>query len=281
MAHTSKELLINIEAHYQNSADLFKSWGINTSDGTFALHTGFYSDPINIQENDGVSKMTTKVIELADIGRNQRVLDAGCGMGNLTFEIGNRYAKHNVRVHGIDISSTNLHEANSAHQLNKSANVSFSKQDYLNTAFPDNTFDRVVFFESLAHAEDKPETLREMSRILKPQGKIIIADMFIKSDLDAKQTSTLEGFKKLSGIPSIENLTAILSYLSLLDLKVEVNEITSNVLLPDQDEPYDLESSDENFSDEYSIKLQGLLSDVQQIMHHDKAGYYFISATKL
>lgn len=284
MSNTSKELLNRIESHYNFSVDLFRQWGGNVGEGAYPLHTGFYSDPGYVREDDGPRKMTSKVMSLCAIEPNQRILDAGCGAGDLVFEIVKQYASNNVSVYGIDVARINLHQAINANKQGNFSNTFFSRQDYLNTAFKSNAFDRIVFFESLAHAQDSVGVLREASRLLKPKGKIIIADMFTKLELNEDQQATMDQFMSLSGISGFAGISSIYKHLTSLNFQVDVADITNNVLLSKKSEAFDVVELTEptsNDLDKRTKHLQDLLLKIQEIMRSGKTGYYFIVASKI
>ncbi len=67
--------------------------------------------------------------------------------------------------------------------------IEFHLQDFLHTKFSNDHFDIVWAIESVSHAENKKEFLREAYRILKPGGKVIVADGVLKRDIkDSEQT---------------------------------------------------------------------------------------------
>jgi len=64
----------------------------------------------------------------------------------------------------------------------------FSVQNYMEMAFSDKVFDRIIFCESFSHATNKPRTISEARRLLKNGGMMIIADCFVsRGDLTNDQ----------------------------------------------------------------------------------------------
>ncbi len=54
--------------------------------------------------------------------------------------------------------------------------VTFEEQDYTRTPYPDGSFDVVWALESLCHAADKQAVAREARRLLRPGGRLVIAE---------------------------------------------------------------------------------------------------------
>lgn len=103
--------------------------------------------------------MSQKIIELSEIEPEQVILDAGCGVGSLTFEIINIEPK--ARVYGIDSSENHIQLASQYHEHEGSAYPVFSIQDYERIAFRSGTFDRIIFCESFIHSQDKEGLIQE------------------------------------------------------------------------------------------------------------------------
>jgi len=90
----------------------------------------------------------------------QRVLDAGCGEGVLSYIL----ARSGLEVIGVDISAPNIHNARRfAEELG--LRVEFLQADAANLPFSDNSFDVVVSSHVLEHLHDMEKGLRELYRV--------------------------------------------------------------------------------------------------------------------
>lgn len=111
----------------------------------------------------------TRRLEIVDkflnkLGKNLKVLDAGCGDG-IQAEI---FAK-NHNVTGVDISSIRIKRAKERVKKAK-----FYVGNLYDLDFPDNTFDVAIASEIIEHLTDPVKALKEIKRVLKPNGYVII-----------------------------------------------------------------------------------------------------------
>jgi len=104
----------------------------------------------------------------ARVAGGRRVLDAGCGTGYGAAELG-RSARE---VLGIDIAEEAVDHARKHYQ---SPNLRFERASCLEIPEADASFDLVVAFEIIEHLEDWPGFLREMRRVLAPQGLFLVS----------------------------------------------------------------------------------------------------------
>jgi SAM-dependent methyltransferase len=85
--------------------------------------------------------------------------------------------ERNAQVQGITIVPSQVVRARRfAMSRRMTGQAAFSCQDFCRTAFADETFDVVWARESVCHAEDKAAFLAEASRVLRPGGRLVVAD---------------------------------------------------------------------------------------------------------
>lgn len=117
-----------------------------------------YSDGLKVSKLD--MKYAKKQIKL--IGKGKYVLDIGCSSGELTSLI-----ELNNKVAGIELCHNAVKKARQ-----KGLNVKKGKVQKI--PFPDNTFDAVHFSEVIEHILDTDKALKEIYRVLKPKGRLIV-----------------------------------------------------------------------------------------------------------
>lgn len=141
-------------------------------------------------------KFKTALIGQANFADGQRVLDLACGTGTLAVLIKQAYPK--TEVIGIDGDAKILAIAERKASQNGVA-VQFDEGLSFALPYASESFERVVsslFFHHLTRA-DKSKTLREVLRILKPEGELHIADWGAPSDFPMRIAS--RGIEMLDG----------------------------------------------------------------------------------
>ncbi|MGH8550537.1 MAG: SAM-dependent methyltransferase [Methylococcales bacterium] len=142
-----------------------------------ALHYGYWdSDTRN--HSDSLLKMNEVLAEQAGISDSDFILDAGCGLGGSAIWLAERYG---ARVLGITLSEKQVDLATRfAKQRGVSGLVQFQSADFCRTPFEDACFDVVWGLESVCYAVHKEAFVQEAYRLLKKDGRLVIADGFAK-----------------------------------------------------------------------------------------------------
>jgi sterol 24-C-methyltransferase len=101
-----------------------------------------------------------------------RVLDAGCGEGDVAIRLRTRFG---LRVDGVDLLGFNLRRAErKAARLGVPDPPRFHRADYTDLPFPDRSFDGAYTMETLVHAFDHRRALAELRRVLRPGGTLVL-----------------------------------------------------------------------------------------------------------
>jgi SAM-dependent methyltransferase len=100
------------------------------------------------------------------------VLDVACGPGILACAM----APHARHVTGIDITPAMIAQAQVRHTAAGRRNLAWHIGDAGALPFAAQNFDRVTTRYSLHHMQDPAAVLREMKRVCRPGGRIIVID---------------------------------------------------------------------------------------------------------
>jgi tocopherol O-methyltransferase len=159
-----------IEYYETTEASYVDGWDLNNS---LAMHYG-YEDDTTKNFGETLRRMNAILAQKANIKNTDIVLDAGCGIGGSSLYL----AKHiECKCIGITLSQKQAEKANRiAITLGRSELVKVKAMSYMNTTFADASFDVVWGLESICYAPNKQQFVQEAYRLLKPGGRLIIAD---------------------------------------------------------------------------------------------------------
>src|ERR1019366_3931841 len=123
-----------------------------------------------------VPQLRRRAANLAHIQPGEQVLDVGCGTGTLAIEVQQRVGATGS-VAGIDPETQQIARANSKAARRK-VPIEFQIGVIEHLPFPDQTFDVVLSTLMMHHlpAGLKHQALFEIARVLKPGGRLVIAD---------------------------------------------------------------------------------------------------------
>lgn len=145
-----------------------------------AMHFGYW-DRFTRTLPQALVRENQVLAELATVGANDRVLDAGCGVGGSALFLART---RGCRVHGITLSGKQVERAREyAARASLDHRATFSVADFCATGLPAGSFDVVWAIESVCHADDKAAFLREAFRLLCPGGRLVLADFVATRDV--------------------------------------------------------------------------------------------------
>jgi ubiquinone/menaquinone biosynthesis C-methylase UbiE len=114
-----------------------------------------------------------RIVQWAGAGPDDTILDVACGPGLLACAFA-RVVKHAT---AIDMTPAMLEQARKTQQEQGLKNVSWVQGDVYALPFPDAQFSIVSSRFVFHHLQNPLAALKEMKRVCKPKGKIVMADM--------------------------------------------------------------------------------------------------------
>ncbi len=118
-----------------------------------------------------VAEYAEKMLRLAGFAPGQSYLDFGCGNGAAAVRLS---SKLGLKVTGIDVDPEQIETAQGKSE--QTAHVRFLTADGTQLPFDDNEFDFVGTHMVTHHVPDWQNALRQMLRVLKPNGCLIYKD---------------------------------------------------------------------------------------------------------
>jgi tocopherol O-methyltransferase len=175
------------------------------------------------------ARMTEVCALVAGLEPGQRVLDAGCGVGGTALWLAARFG---VSVHGINVQPRHLREAYrraAAHPDGR--RLLLSAQDLTQMALRDCAFDVVWALESVCHAADKAAFIGEAHRVLRPGGRLMVADFFLaREDLPHHSLARVRSWTGGWALPHLASVAGFRNSLTATGFRdVAYRDIGANV----------------------------------------------------
>lgn len=154
----------DVAGHYDREDPLFRAlWGDH-------LHHGV--SPGWRHEARALASLE-RMVSLLGLHPGERLLDIGCGYGGPALHLTRR---HGLRVVGITLSAAQAHRAGRlAAAEPDGAAPRFLRADWLHSPFAPSSFDVALSVECYEHVADKPAYWSELSRVLVPGGRAVVA----------------------------------------------------------------------------------------------------------
>lgn len=103
----------------------------------------------------------------------RRVLEIGCGRGGFSLWLASRPIRPRHLV-SVDFSPTAIRKGRAAARGVGLEGITWEVGDIQAIAHPDDCFDTVISCETIEHVRDPPRAIRELSRVLRPGGRLFL-----------------------------------------------------------------------------------------------------------
>ncbi|MGH2978950.1 MAG: class I SAM-dependent methyltransferase, partial [Solirubrobacterales bacterium] len=117
-----------------------------------------------------------RLIGILEPRAGERVLEIGPGTGYYTFEMAERLDGGQVDV--FDIQQEMLDHVMREANRRGATNVSPALGDAQSLPYADDSFDAVVLITVLGEIPDQDRALREIARVLRPGGRLVVGELF-------------------------------------------------------------------------------------------------------
>jgi len=133
----------------------------------FLYYNGALIVDLDSDPNTFIDQDVENIIKYSKMGEEDNVLECGCGSGYFFRRLIQK--RPNIKYKGIDLSSVQIQNAK---YLNRDYSRKFKQCDWNQIEYTDESFDTILFLETIGYAKDIDQLLSECYRVLKPGGKL-------------------------------------------------------------------------------------------------------------
>jgi cyclopropane fatty-acyl-phospholipid synthase-like methyltransferase len=244
-----------------------------------SIHLGYWRDE---RDNSPISqaseRLTDLVIEKSQVTGDRHVLDVGCGTGIPALRL---TATTGARVTGITVSEYQVKRATAnAQAAGVGARVTFQFADAMALPFLDASFDAAIAIESLLHMSDRATALAHVSRTLREDGRLVVADLLLRRPVPEEKKEIFDSIATMfainSEINTAEGYGQLIEHAGLeLEELTDIGENVRRTYAIMEDE---LKSNDALVQDLGSEQAKVAASFFRNMMDFQEIGYVLLVA---
>ena len=199
-----------------------------------AKEVGYDTDDLgSVPEGANLGLGCGNPVAIASIREGETVLDLGSGAGLDVFLAAQRVGKQG-RVIGVDMTPEMIEAARRNAAVSGHDNVEFRQGDIEALPVDSGSVDLVISNCVLNLVPDKPKAFAEIYRVLKPGGRIAVADIVLDGPLpDCLTNDTAAYTSCISGAVSRSEYLGGLGQAGLVDIRVESEADAAGLLSGD------------------------------------------------
>jgi len=222
----SSPSLERIVEFYEEAGLDYEHWsrGLN-------MHLGFYRRGMNPFDREAmIEQMNLEVAARlgVDAGSAAVLLDLGCGMGSIARSVAMNHSNAFIKAFTLVPSHVEIANSLSA-DAGLRDRIDVRRGDFTDLPLENRSADAAWAVESSCYAggDSKEDLIRETARVLKPGGRFVVADCFLKKPATQLGPAVRRSYRSacenwvLEGMPLIEEFVAALERNGFRDVVVE------------------------------------------------------------
>jgi sterol 24-C-methyltransferase len=204
-------------SYYNLATDLYEyGWGSSFHFCRFEYGETFHQ---------AIARHEHYLAHMMGLREGMKVLDVGCGVGGPAREI--------VRFSGVNVVGLNNNDyqiqraSRYAERQGLSDKLSFTKGDFMQMHFPENTFDAVYAIEATVHAPSLEGVYSQIFRVLKPGGVFGVYEWLMTDAYDndnAEHRKIRLGIEVGNGISNMVKISDALAAIKAAGFELIHNE---------------------------------------------------------
>ena len=147
----------------------------------------------------GVQAVNDRLLDVAELPPNPRVLDAGSGFGGTVFAW---HARAGGTYDGLTLSPVQARVAR-REAKKRGIDTRFHLRSFDHPI--DRQYDAIVAVETLIHAPDLPRTIRNLASALAPGGKLLVLDDVVAGDVPRHDAASLARYWSCEPVPNLDD----------------------------------------------------------------------------
>ena len=169
------------QRYYEEAGPDYAAWS-----PSFNMHFGYYRAGMNPFDREAMlEQMNREVLSRLQLenAAMPRELDMGCGLGATLRTIAR--TRPSADLHGITLVPWQLEHGRHLNQFStQTATIHLALADYENTGYTAESYNAVYAIESSCYGAgaNKSRLIREAHRLLRPGGRLVVADGFLTGD---------------------------------------------------------------------------------------------------